>query len=72
MALLKYATINLSKTELTIIQDLISKEKSLLEKRLDSRALVGAGQTQLKGVLESELQICKDLNFVLRNQLSKL
>lgn len=67
MSHLKYATINLSKEELIIVQDLISKER----KRLSSIITHPSTKPSLTNICQKEYQICRDLNFVFKTELQK-
>jgi len=67
MSLLKYATINLSKQELVLLQDLIAKEKNNLSNKICSPTT----KSSLTNILQTEYQICRDLNFVLKTELQK-
>ena len=67
MSLLKYATINLSKQELVLLQDLIAKEKNNLSNKICSPTT----KPSLTNILQNEYQICRDLNFVFKTELQK-
>lgn len=68
MAHLKYATINLSKSELELLQDLISKEKH----NLSNRIISGNVKNENSGILKTEYDICRDLNIVFKEEINKL
>ncbi len=67
MSHLQYSTINLSKEELIIVQDLISKERQ----RLSNIITHPSSKASLTNICQKEYQICRDLNFVLKTELQK-
>lgn len=68
MAHLKYATINLSKSELKLLQDLISKEKNNLSNRITSENV----KEGLSNILKTDYDICRDLNIVFKDEINKI